>query len=473
MTDASTGKPTALSRQARAFRWQDHLGKTPYHYAASEQNVAFVHEVQKLQPQSPSESWLPLRLLDTNDLEGRLPISHARQGSEIFTELQRLKQEFEESRVELRKQVLARLDEWRIDGKLNIHEEIGRGQFGAVHRAVWQGTSVAVKKMFNNALTENAELFEKEIEMMKILHHPNVVQFLGFADFNRSLVIVMELFSEGSIEDYIQRHRGRLSHITKVRWCDEMSQAVGYLHNRKPEYLIHRDVKPSNFMLTESLKIKLGDFGVSRLFGREPLAAPGNPMDGSGSRIDDDSMTYSRHGNSVYDALDQTSNCGTVRFMAPEVHANDPSKGRSIYSRQADIFSLGLVFYFVFEEQLPRIPGVKNPVEHLSALQEHRRPLYARTRDSTRRIIDACIATDTRRRPTALEIIYLLRAVPTYRAFPLCCLRGRRHPTHQDEEEASTKVEEIYARLKAGAAGAPPHLSTSTSLIRGFSGKQL
>ena len=54
------------------------------------------------------------------------------------------------------------------------------------------GTGVAIKCMYNDALTENAELFEKEIEMMRQLHHPNIVQFLGFAvGASKQLVIVM------------------------------------------------------------------------------------------------------------------------------------------------------------------------------------------------------------------------------------------------------------------------------------------
>ena len=111
--------------------------------------------------------------------------------------------------------------------------------------------------------------------MMAKLHHPNIVQFLGFAQFYESgasqLCIVMELFQHRSVrlcpsrvetdshnviwplsrsaqvEDYVGHHSKSSARTinaqTKRRFCAEMAMALSYLHNRKPAFLIHRDVK--------------------------------------------------------------------------------------------------------------------------------------------------------------------------------------------------------------------------------------
>ena len=110
---------------------------------------------------------------------------------------------------------------------------------------------------------------------MAKLHHPNIVQFLGFAQFYESgasqLCIVMELFQHRSVrlcpsrvetdshnviwplsrsaqvEDYVGHHSKSSARTinaqTKRRFCAEMAMALSYLHNRKPAFLIHRDVK--------------------------------------------------------------------------------------------------------------------------------------------------------------------------------------------------------------------------------------
>jgi len=76
---------------------------------------------------------------------------------------------------------------------------------------------------------------------MKELHHPHVVQFLGFTNPPSigKLFIVMEYMPLGSVEDYLSQHP-KTTLATRVRWCNHMARALAYLHNRKPNFLIHR-----------------------------------------------------------------------------------------------------------------------------------------------------------------------------------------------------------------------------------------
>ena len=139
-------------------------------------------------------------------------------------------------------------------------------------------------------------------------------------------------------------------------------------------------MKPANFLLTPSLQCKLSDFGVSRIVDKretirrnkssqENLVDIVNPDDvdiiNKSARLDDEitspapvSMMSGAPGK-IYN-LEQTSNCGTVRYMAPEVYG-DIDGSKAIYSVQADVFSLGMVYFFVFEGTPPSVLGGYNP----------------------------------------------------------------------------------------------------------------
>ena len=93
--------------------------------------------------------------------------------------------------------------EWQIALRhLRVGSEtLGQGQFGFVKKATWRGTPVAVKLVHDGSMLEDKELFVKELQTMASLHHPNIVQFLGFV-LLPDLAIVMELFPERSVQNY-------------------------------------------------------------------------------------------------------------------------------------------------------------------------------------------------------------------------------------------------------------------------------
>ena len=120
----------------------------------------------------------------------------------------------------------------------------------------------------------------------------------------------------------------------------------------------------------------------------------------------------SSHKPGVSNDLDQTANCGTARFMAPEVYTVDQPRGagdadlKTTYSTAIDVFSLGMVYYFVFVRDLPRIEGAANVPAYFSALRDGRRPVYGvDTPKSARAIINACWDTEPKKRPSASELV--------------------------------------------------------------------
>ena len=278
-------------------------------------------------------------------------------------------------------------EDWHIAPyELALRKELGRGVFGRVLSGKWRNTTVAIKiahpsprdeppsggsPIVLRGLENNAHLW-REVGMMMRVHHPHIVQYLGFSVLaaNGGSVqpcIVMEFIDGGTLEAFIRKDLPSaafcVSTRTKRRLCFEMTLAVEYLHGRRPAFITHRDLKPENFLLTQSLRVKLADFGISRLFDNSA----------------DPTASGAVHLPQNLDCT-QTADCGTVRFMAPEVcsvkgmgvangamAALKPEDGAAgdnkclnvggtngatvvaRYSTAADIFSLGLVYYFVFE----------------------------------------------------------------------------------------------------------------------------
>ncbi|KAJ1457655.1 kinase-like domain-containing protein [Pelagophyceae sp. CCMP2097] len=296
---------------------------------------------------------------------------------------------------------------------IELHEELGRGAFGVVRAASWRHTPVAVKVLFHDAETHDRDLFRKEVALMNSLHHPNIVQFLGYTHMP-ALALVMEIFPRGSIEDYI--NLGKPPNKVCLRFCVDMARGLEYLHQRRRGRMIHRDIKPQNFFLTESLVCKLGDFGLARgpnaprSAHHEEKLRPACTSPTMGTRLKQRlaGALSPRNASPAAEArersksYDLTSNCGTVRYMAPEVQSPEPTVA---YCVQADIFSLAMVYYFVWERTLPQLSGVTKPAEHICGLREGRRPSFSKTPKFIRKLITEMWSTDAAARPRADEIL--------------------------------------------------------------------
>ena len=293
----------------------------------------------------------------------------------------------------------SRMNNWSINpGLIKMGDELGRGSFGVVRSAEWRHTPVAIKILYEDAQSQDMELFEREVKMMATLHHPHIVQFFGYTR-TPALALVIELFPEGSIERYVPNSKPGAKASLKI--CTDMGLAIEYLHSRSPSIVIHRDIKPANFLLTASFCVKLGDFGIARARRDQSMRRVGSTQSldhSTHSELGDSSL---RGGDRPMDRDDNlTSNCGTVRFMAPEVASTDGAR-TSKYTAAADIFSLAMVYYFVWERILPGIAGHGTPTLHLEALYAGKRPQYHRTPKVMREIIDSMWANEGENRPNA------------------------------------------------------------------------
>ncbi|EHK97980.1 putative Cytokinesis protein sepH [Glarea lozoyensis 74030] len=154
------------------------------------------------------------------------------------------------------------LEGWRLG------ECLGKGAFGAVYKSMsWTtGEAVAIKQIKIRDLPKNKQTglpeshdVESEIRLLKNLHHPNIVKYLGSVKTPDNLNIILEYCENGSLHSIIKNY-GKIPENLAGIWMGEVLLGVVYLHEQG---IIHRDIKGANILTTKDGKIKLADFGVS------------------------------------------------------------------------------------------------------------------------------------------------------------------------------------------------------------------
>ncbi|KAK2358642.1 U-box domain-containing protein kinase family protein [Trifolium repens] len=157
------------------------------------------------------------------------------------------------------------MDEIRIATN-NLSEDlvIGEGGYGKVYKCNLDHTPVAIKVLHQETINKKAE-FLKEVEILSQLHHPNMVLLLGACPENGCLVY--EYLENGSLEDYLLNRSGKppLPWFFRFRIVFEMACGLSFLHNSKPEPIVHRDIKPGNILLDRNYVSKISDVGLAKL----------------------------------------------------------------------------------------------------------------------------------------------------------------------------------------------------------------
>ncbi len=207
---------------------------------------------------------------------------------------------------------------------------IGEGSFSKVYLAKWRETFVVAKVVDPEFIRIKKEVVMREFDIMTKLHHPNIVQFLGY--INDPFIIVIEYIPKMDLMSNIRS----LNKKEKINITKDILRGLTYIHNRKPHNLIHRDIKPTNILLTNSKVAKISDFGLSKFYTLKMV--PSN----------DDLVNMCNRENYV----ELTNNVGTERYMSPEILLSRE------YDNKADIYSCGILLYELFESK-KYIPGTK------------------------------------------------------------------------------------------------------------------
>lgn len=200
---------------------------------------------------------------------------------------------------------------YNISSYYDIGESIGKGKFGRVKLAIHKKTNkkVAVKILKKKKMDqEDFELYKREVEILKICQHPNIIRLLDVFENSEYIYIVMEYLSGGPLLQYFKERKYKLKEL-RVR--DIIHQIATSLFYLKSFGIAHRDMKPDNIMMATSdddAEIKIIDFGLSKIIG--PKERSKDPF-------------------------------GTIPYAAPEIILRKP------YSHSVDIWSLGVTCFFL------------------------------------------------------------------------------------------------------------------------------
>jgi len=193
---------------------------------------------------------------------------------------------------------------------LRFEQEIGKGAFGQVFRASYFGTTVAVKKIiFDPEDADIKKFLIREVQMLKGMRHPNIVQFIGLCPVSETEIqLVTEYVSQGNLRHILKDTSIKLNWKKIIKIASDIACAMAYLHSRN---VIFRDLKSKNILVEDNWRCKVCDFGFARL--QKPKTTTLRPM---------------------YLTL-----CGTDDWMAPEVMLG------LNYDESCDVFSYGIVLF--------------------------------------------------------------------------------------------------------------------------------
>ncbi|KAL7129120.1 hypothetical protein ABFS83_13G042400 [Erythranthe nasuta] len=312
--------------------------------------------------------------------------------------------------------------EYEIDPKeldFTNSVEITKGTFCV---ASWRGIQVAVKKFGEEFFIdeEKVNAFRDELSLLQKMRHPNVVQFLGAVTQSTPMMIVTEFLPKGDFGAYLKK-RGSLKLVTAIKFALDIARGLNYLHEHKPEAIIHRDLEPSNILRDDSGHLKVADFGLSKLIIVAKTIKEDKPVSSQQTSckylVDDlgfDLVYIFTH------AILLKSNTGyfdfsiiqvwfykfddAVRYVAPEVFRNEE------YDTKVDVFSFALILQEMIEGCPPF--AKRKEIEVAKAYVDNERPPFEAPVKhyayGLRQLIEECWDQKPSKRPTFKEIILKL-----------------------------------------------------------------
>ena len=283
------------------------------------------------------------------------------------------------SKEELAKFEIRRLEELE-GGKCS-----GSGSFGTVFKVKVGGVTRIAKRLHNVLIAHDIrpedkagirERFNTECLLLSKLDHPCIVQFVGvhFHGLNRSdVTLVMECLHTDLDRFLDPKERPNIPLSIKLSILLDVSAGLLYLHHQLEEPLVHRDLKAENILVTNDVRAKIADLGVSKLLKNYP-----------------------------HQAAIQTKCPGTLAYMPPEALCEDPQYGTSL-----DIFSYGQVALYTAIQNFPQVFNMVRNHKMTSAIRLGESEILRRKKwidllgehHCLRGIIHECLGDDHTKRP--------------------------------------------------------------------------
>ncbi|XP_031279559.1 CBL-interacting serine/threonine-protein kinase 5-like [Pistacia vera] len=217
------------------------------------------------------------------------------------------------------KEIVDAMEEERhvLFGKYEMGRLLGKGTFAKVYygKHIVSGESVAIKVVNKDQVKREGmiEQIQREISVMRLVRHPNIVELKEVMATKTKIFFVMEYVKGGEL--FAKVARGKLKEDLARKYFQQLISAIDFCHSRG---VSHRDLKPENLLLDENEDLKISDFGLSAL----------------PEQLRNDGLLHTQ--------------CGTPSYVAPEVLRKKGYDGS-----KADIWSCGVILYVLLAGFLP------------------------------------------------------------------------------------------------------------------------
>lgn len=211
--------------------------------------------------------------------------------------------------------ILTSVSKEDITSVYTFERRLGTGRFGVVNQVSLNkdpNKKFAVKSVQIESILSELELIENELDILRLVDHPNIIKYYETYNDGKYLHMVTELCTGGELFDHIVR-KGIFSEAEAGRIMEKILSAINFLHNLG---VCHRDLKPENFVFSSKehdAEIKIIDFGLSKKFMKEHI---------------------------MHDIV------GTPYYVAPEVL-------EGVYTSACDVWSVGVILYIMLNGKPP------------------------------------------------------------------------------------------------------------------------
>lgn len=213
--------------------------------------------------------------------------------------------------IEVIRRVLCYSDIYK---EYNIGEFLGSGKYGEVRKCIHKETGriVAIKILNKQKMKiKNYDMLRNEIEVLKLCQHQNIVRLYDVLENVDYIFLVMENLAGGTLRDYMKKNSNKIPEEKAKYFVKSIALALEYIRQFG---IVHRDIKPINILFDNKGVLKIVDFGLAVILG------PSQQCKGY---------------------------AGTLDFCSPEVIIGVP------YNRKADIWSMGVVTWYLLYGILP------------------------------------------------------------------------------------------------------------------------
>lgn len=285
-------------------------------------------------------------------------------------------------------------------GKYEMGRLLGKGTFAKVYygKQLVSGESVAIKVINKDQVKKEfmMEQIKREISVMRLVRHPNVVELKEVMATKKKIFVAMEYVKGGEL--FAKVARGRLREDLARKYFQQLISAVDFCHSRG---VSHRDLKPENLLLDENEDLKISDFGLSAL----------------PEQLRNDGLLHTQ--------------CGTPAYVAPEVLRKKGYDGS-----KADLWSCGVILYVLLAGFLPfQDENIMNMYRKVFKAEFVYPPWFS---SDAKRLVSKLLVSDPERRITVQSIM----RVPWFRkgfTRPVA-LSITQHDDDGDDQAAVTEV---------------------------------